>query len=231
MEVARTAVHPDWKPVDQGGNELNDVAVITLRTSAKGYAPATLPPTSSTSSLIEVSPQGSWEPQAAGREALVAGFGEQREGDLNSLPCELHVATVPVLGRVACLRSAIPDFYARQPSLLCAGRRAGGVDTCQGDSGGPLIVKENGKNILIGIVSFGYGCGQPGTPGLYTRVASFLPWIRDQMGQDNRILSGGSKGSSNQSSSANTGHYVPQTASQPQSSGNHDVLCPRGLIV
>jgi secreted trypsin-like serine protease len=30
---------------------------------------------------------------------------------------------------------------------------------------------------LIGITSWGYGCGQ-GTPGVYTRVSEYVDWIK-----------------------------------------------------
>jgi hypothetical protein len=54
----------------------------------------------------------------------------------------------------------------------------GGVDACQGDSGGPLTVAYNGTPVLAGIVSSGSGCADPKFPGLYSRVTSFLPWLR-----------------------------------------------------
>lgn len=40
---------------------------------------------------------------------------------------------------------------------------------------------DTGRYKLIGIVSAGIGCARPSLPGLYTRVASFLPWINAQM--------------------------------------------------
>merc|ERR1712013_920007 len=60
-------------------------------------------------------------------------------------------------------------------SKLCAWAK--GTDTCQGDSGGPLTVAENGKFVLIGVVSYGSGCAHT-TPGIYARVQGFLPWIK-----------------------------------------------------
>lgn len=51
----------------------------------------------------------------------------------------------------------------------------------QGDSGGPLQVPFNAGcsrlYLQIGIVSFGEGCAFPDTPGVYTKVSFFIPWI------------------------------------------------------
>ncbi len=44
------------------------------------------------------------------------------------------------------------------------------LDTCQGDSGGPLFAKLDGAYRQIGITSFGFGCGAPGFPGVYSEV-------------------------------------------------------------
>ncbi|GLV39137.1 tracheal-prostasin [Carabus blaptoides fortunei] len=47
-------------------------------------------------------------------------------------------------------------------------------DTCQGDSGGPLIC----NGVQIGITSWGLGCAQRNSPGIYTRVDPYNSWIR-----------------------------------------------------
>lgn len=63
--------------------------------------------------------------------------------------------------------------------MLCAGGKAKGKDSCQGDSGGPLLVRKKSlKYEMVGIVSWGVGCGRVGYPGVYTRVAKYVPWIR-----------------------------------------------------
>lgn len=53
----------------------------------------------------------------------------------------------------------------------------GGEDTCQGDSGGPLVWHGKRGPVLVGLVSFGPGCGLDDTPGIYTDVAYYRDWI------------------------------------------------------
>ncbi|XP_047474729.1 proclotting enzyme-like [Penaeus chinensis] len=53
-----------------------------------------------------------------------------------------------------------------------------GKDTCSGDSGGPLAVQVDGKYVQLGITSYGQGCATPGVPGVYTRVSSYMTWIK-----------------------------------------------------
>lgn len=47
----------------------------------------------------------------------------------------------------------------------------------QGDSGGPLVV--NGK--LVGLVSWAKACSLTDYPTVYTRVSSYINWIKESM--------------------------------------------------
>lgn len=50
----------------------------------------------------------------------------------------------------------------------------------QGDSGGALICRgESNRWQAEGIISWGGQCGQPGQPGVYTRLRHYVTWIRD----------------------------------------------------
>ena len=68
--------------------------------------------------------------------------------------------------------------------MVCAGSR--GHATCNGDSGGPLVCPDaDGIGKLTGIVSFGYKCADR-FPGVYTRVARYSGWIRDNLNEATR---------------------------------------------
>ncbi len=109
--------------------------------------------------------------------ATVIGWGNATSvGDL--LIDELQEVTLPVIPTELC-RSAegYENVGLRQ---ICAAPLSGGKDSCQGDSGGPLVVlDETGAEQLVGVVSWGLGCAQRGSPGVYSRVAAFSAWIED----------------------------------------------------
>lgn len=108
--------------------------------------------------------------------ATISGYGDTREGGTGS--SVLLAADITVMPNQNCART-YPEF--RNDMMMCAGRVQGGTDSCQGDSGGPLIVRTAGKTVLVGIVSFGDGCGRKGSPGVYTRVSHYYNWLVSKM--------------------------------------------------
>lgn len=105
-----------------------------------------------------------------GTGALVSGWGDITGG--GDYARRLYAARIHVLPDEECAR-AYPggaDGTYRADSMVCAGEALGGPDACQGDSGGPMVAQGR----LIGLVSWGSGCGRPGSPGVYTRVSEVV---------------------------------------------------------
>ncbi|XP_064121628.1 trypsin-1-like isoform X2 [Macrobrachium nipponense] len=67
-------------------------------------------------------------------------------------------------------------------STLCAGYEGGGADACSQDDGGPLVCEAGAHKYLVGIASFGIGCGRPRQPGVYTEVSYFAQWAAEVTG-------------------------------------------------
>lgn len=66
---------------------------------------------------------------------------------------------------------------------MCAGGE--GKDACQGFGGAPLVIRESGLFRQIGIMSFGSdSCGARQTPSVYTSIAHFAQWIRENSPAD-----------------------------------------------
>ncbi|XP_061862027.1 coagulation factor VII-like isoform X2 [Colius striatus] len=82
---------------------------------------------------------------------------------------------LPVVSLERC-RSSTPRLLT--DNMFCAGHGSEAADACKGDSGGPFAASYRGTWFLLGIVSWGEGCAQPGKYGVYTRVANYLSWIK-----------------------------------------------------
>ena len=107
-----------------------------------------------------------------GMIVTVTGWGVTTMGV--DLPEILQKVEVPLLPYWEC--EWLYGKHKLSGSDFCAGRAE--RDSCQGDSGGPVMY----DGYLIGVVSWGEGCGLPGFPGVYTDVQKFHDWIRKNSG-------------------------------------------------
>lgn len=152
---SEVVVHPDWN-ADQ---LTNDIALIRT-SSAMATTPATY--TSDTSG------------PTAGTALQVFGFGATSYG--GPVSQILQVGNILDLTGVTGSCGGYGQWY-HSATQVCAGLNSGTVDACQGDSGGPLTAPAGSGRTVVGVVSFGYQCGHPDFPGVYTRVARYSPWI------------------------------------------------------
>ncbi|MCX4883198.1 serine protease [Streptomyces sp. NBC_00847] len=152
-----------------------DIAVLTLR----------LPVTES--ATVQFAPLATTDP-AAGAVAKVTGWG-RTQADATSLPTLLHTVQLPITTPAACeaaysgvnltlggdeggpLEGLAPALHTT--SMLCAGPAAGGKGICFGDSGGPAVV----NGVVVGIASWARGCGEAGSPSVFTSAAHYRNWI------------------------------------------------------
>ncbi|XP_017484101.1 PREDICTED: venom protease-like [Rhagoletis zephyria] len=153
---------------------VNDIGLVKLRAAAPNTAyigPICLPDGER------------FEQNFVGMNPFVAGWGAVKfQGPSSNV---LRDVQVPIVNQQSCEQSysSVFQHIAFTDRFICAGNSY--VDACQGDSGGPLMMPmlENGAYhyYILGLVSYGYECARAGFPGVYTRVASYLPWIRSHM--------------------------------------------------
>lgn len=108
-----------------------------------------------------------------GQFVWAAGWGTLSSG-ASTLPQAAYQVQLPKTSDADC--TAYYSNSYQPTTMICAGRRGGNQDTCQGDSGGPLSWRStaNGLWNVVGITSWGYGCGDI---GVYSRVATYTSCI------------------------------------------------------
>jgi len=151
--------HEQWNPTTKA----NDIALIRIATRAT-LATARIPSAPVEAPLI-----------SSGSVLTVSGWGTTTEN--GAISTELLKVNVPVTDLTTCA-AAYPGIITS--TQVCAGQT--GMDSCQGDSGGPLTGLDGSGRLLVGVVSFGKGCGRAGYPGVYARTVAFRDWIRTKSG-------------------------------------------------
>lgn len=116
-----------------------------------------------------------------GQRCWTTGWGKDAFGDYGKYQNILKEVDVPVISNRQCetqlQQTRLGYDFKLHNGFLCAGGEEG-KDACKGDGGGPLVCERAGSWYLVGIVSWGVGCGQPGVPGVYVKVSHYLDWIR-----------------------------------------------------
>ena len=108
----------------------------------------------------------------AGTEVTIMGWGNMAKSGTN-YPNLLQEAQIEIATQTICEEQYGSEFL---PGMIC-GSVLGSIDSCQGDSGGPLVVQVDGRWVLVGIVSWGYGCATSTHHGVYASVSDYREWF------------------------------------------------------
>ncbi|KAK0150637.1 Chymotrypsin-like elastase family member 3B [Merluccius polli] len=162
IRVEKMILHPKWN--DNCVSCGNDIALLKLEKSA----------------VLNDKVQLACLPQqgaelANNQPCYVTGWGRLSSGGPRATT--LQQALLPVVEPSICARS---DWWGSsvKTTMVCAGGDS--KSACHGDSGGPLNCKgRDGRWYVQGVTSFVYGrgCNTPQKPTVFTRVASYIPWI------------------------------------------------------
>ncbi|XP_075231125.1 trypsin-1-like [Lycorma delicatula] len=107
-------------------------------------------------------------------KCTISGWGTWKEHTY-TCPDPLKGAIVPISNEKECVANYTSfQIGVDLKTMICAGYKEGGTDSCQGDSGGPLVCNKK----LAGIVSWGKGCAEAGYPGIYSRVETYVKWLK-----------------------------------------------------
>ena len=193
--VGNIIVHPDYGFEDRFGTQIdndfnNDIALIQLQDKVSfetlGIADEALMTRLENSSLMDdivhIMGWGIFDDEAFdpdnvtdGNQPRLLQTAQIDYLNQNSATCRFSFNNVDVTDTMICGWETEADEVS-EPF---------GQDICSGDSGGPFMIEDATElsdgavtgNWLLGATSLGpEGCSSP-VPSIYTRVASFVPWI------------------------------------------------------
>ncbi|KAI5636488.1 trypsin domain-containing protein [Phthorimaea operculella] len=166
MVAQQVVMHPEWNTQTLA----NDIAMIYLPQDVQFTAniqPASLPD----GALLSETFVGSW--------GQAAGYGRLNDRDGLTTNTQVNHVALQIISVPDCAAYYTANFV-RDTNICTSGN--GGVGICTGDSGGPLTIRDQDRDILIGVTSFmsTNGC-EFGQPSVFTRVTSFIPWIQSHL--------------------------------------------------
>uniref|UniRef100_A0A1L8EGF5 Putative serine proteases 1/2-like protein n=1 Tax=Haematobia irritans TaxID=7368 RepID=A0A1L8EGF5_HAEIR len=156
-------VHSGWNT----NNLRNDISLIKIPSvaySAK-IQPVQLPAISNSYSTY------------SGDYVIASGWGRMSDS-ATGVAKDLQWARMQVIENKVCAATYGTSIVV--DSNICVST-PNAVSTCNGDSGGPLVLESS--KIQVGLTSFGSAAGcEKGFPAAFTRVTSYLEWIKANTG-------------------------------------------------
>ncbi|XP_041697434.1 vitamin K-dependent protein C [Coregonus clupeaformis] len=162
VPVIKTFSHPNYnkETVD------NDIALLRLDspvTFSEYILPACLPSRALAEGVLHLN----------GTRTVVTGWGKEEQTS-QRFTSALNFIEVPLVEHELCARHMVNNVTG---NVLCAGVIGRREDACEGDSGGPMVTLYHNTWFLIGLVSWGEGCGDEDKLGIYTKVSNYNEWI------------------------------------------------------
>ncbi|KAM5287982.1 transmembrane protease serine 12 [Ctenodactylus gundi] len=115
-------------------------------------------------------------------KCFISGWGRTKEegnGTKTLQEAEVHYISRSVCNSDSSYAGVVPS------TSFCAGDEDGHFDTCRGDSGGPLMcyLPEHKRFFVMGITSYGHGCGRRDFPGVYSGPSFYQKWLTSHFSQ------------------------------------------------
>lgn len=166
--MVKTVPHPKYDSLKAD----NDIALLRLESPvkfSKFIIPACLPSRDLAERVLHLN----------GTMTVVTGWGTDKEGTV-PYSSDLKHISVPLVEQSECAHHMVNNLTQ---NVLCAGSIGSTVDACKGDSGGPMMTLYRNTWFLIGLVSWGEGCGNTDKLGVYTKVSNYMEWINSVKNQ------------------------------------------------
>lgn len=179
-EVTDVLVHEDFAATASSLG--SDVALLKMQQLPAGVVPLAL--ADWTDQLDAVAARDTVAVYGRGEQELVAAGG-QAGG--HSMSAVAYTGELGLIDSNACAAAMVGDQI--ESDMLCAGGVAG-QGTCFGDSGGPLVWQRGGVRKLIGVVSWGVGCGIEGKYDVFASVAAYGDELAAVMSGEKQQLGG-----------------------------------------
>lgn len=175
VKIIKKIVHPDYKVTGKSF----DIALLELEYAvplSRGVLPACL-----------------WtQPEInSDHVGIVPAWGYDRTStkpEDRAPPASIQTMNVEVINPEMCL-PLVEQYYNRhftklEDHHLCANESLQDGYFCVSSSGAPIIssvVLDGGDKVPFaqGVTSFGFGCHQMPSIGIYTRISSFVDWIEE----------------------------------------------------
>ncbi|XP_050541639.1 phenoloxidase-activating factor 2-like [Daktulosphaira vitifoliae] len=166
--ISSMTIHPDYI----SSNLHNDIVVIMLSEpviTSTYISPICLPYNMLNFEVMQFN------------KCRVSGWGTENF-ERPQYPGILKKVNVPLWSQDRCVENLrttrLGSKFQLHEGFICAGGEEH-EDACTGDGGSPLVCEHDSVTILIGLVSWGIGCGTASVPGVYVDVSKYLPWIEN----------------------------------------------------